>query len=136
MGKLFEKYAPNMHMLIHLVFECLGYDRITSVTIEGCAELKNILDEDCFGIGYKNGCIPRIGDRETIKKVQENGIGYSVDQTSSGQGKHYLNVGWDLCQANIGSNLHRHAPFQNQHSFASKVWVSSQNPMDNILKRS
>ena len=137
--KLFEKYVPNIHMLVHIIFECLGYDRITTVTINGCCELKKITNDDFIGIAYNDGCIPRSMKSGNVQKLYENGIGYNVDESvfrcKNGQSKHYLNVGLDLASGNYGSHFHRHSPFQRKHSYVDKVWIPSQDPMQNILKK-
>merc|ERR1712032_152126 len=133
LAKIFDKYAANVHpTIVHLIFECLGYDRITFVVLDGKAELKNISNDECYVHAYSDACVPGIKGA-TIKEVYENEIGYKVDASSNGKCKHYMNVGWDLGIDNIGSNLHRHAPFQNHCAYAAKVWIPSQNPIQHAL---
>ena len=144
--KIFDKYIPNTHMLFHVIFEFLGYDRITNLMIEGTAELKGITDPYFERIAFSDEFIPRndekvVGKDVGINLVHENGVGYDIDESSikmeNGENvKHYMNVAMNLSKMNKGSNIERHGPFVNKHGYCASVWVGSQKPMSNILKKS
>merc|ERR1712154_584855 len=130
--KIFNKVIPNVHMLFFVIFEFLGCDRMTNITIEGTAELKDISD-DCFNkIAYNDDYISRDNN-----KVYENQIGYDVDETilkmkNKQNVKHFMNVPLDLNKSNYASKLQRHSPFKNKHLATDSVWVPSQNPMNYV----
>eukprot|EP01084_Bolivina_argentea_P146227 256116_1 len=137
--KLFDKYIPHMHMLFHVIFEYLGYDRITNIIMEGHTLLSNITDTYFNRIAYDNECIPKKRDNKTINKVFENNIEYDIDEANlkmdNGQiVKNYMNVAMILNKENYEYNLQRHEPFKNKF-YDDSIWIPAQNPMNSIFRK-